>query len=264
MAPQKLQLLSWVGVLVSIGIGLLGLSDRYASTSSRIALGSALAGLVAVIIWRSRAKARLQEERDAARLQDLKRHFELVGTPIEIRGSSALAPLLVFGAFALGMLVIAWRDPSVPNIIAAVAMLLCFGFLFPMFLPTIGKPLATIYRDGIEVPACGKLEWSEIEGMGLRTHEAMALEQHFLDLYVPGLADRQDRMHPAYRIFHRLPIPGTRKRSVPVRLVGTEDSPKIIEQVCRHLWTARTGRSAQWNALMRERDFEKLRQRTSS
>ena len=238
MAQKKLKHLTWLGALISIGVGLVGLSDGYASTSSRIALGIALAGLVAVLAWHSRAEARLQEERDAARLTDLKRHFELVGTPIEVRGSSALAPLLIFGAFAIGMLVIAWRDPSVPNIVGAVGLLVCVGIFVPFFLPSVGRPLATIYREGIEVPACGKLEWSEIEGMSLRTHSAMTLEQHFLDLDVPGLADRRDRMHPAYRIFHRLPIPGTRQRSVQVRLVGTEDSPKTIEQVCRHLWAA--------------------------
>src|SRR5512138_3879490 len=165
MTREKLRRISWLGALISIGIGLLGLSDRYTSTSSRIALGIALAGLVAVLTWRSRVEARLNEERDAARLQDLKRHFELVGTPIEVRGANALAPILVFGAFAIGMLVIAWRDPSVPNIVGAVGLLVCVGVFVPLFLPSVGRPLATIYRDGIEVPACGKLEWSEIEGM---------------------------------------------------------------------------------------------------
>src|SRR5512138_1033365 len=136
MTREKLRRISWLGALISIGVGLVGLSDRYTSTSSRIALGIALAGLVAVLTWRSRAEARLQEERDAARLQDLKRHFELVGTPIEVRGSNALVPILVFGALAVGMLVIAWRDPSVPNIVGAAAMFLLVGLLFPMFLPT--------------------------------------------------------------------------------------------------------------------------------
>lgn len=240
---KKLRLGSWLGALISIGVGLVGLSDRYTSTSSRIALGIALAGLVVVLSWQSRVKARFKEERDAARLQDLKRHFELEGTPIEVRGSSALAPILVFGAFAVGMLVIAWRDPSVPNIVGAVGLLVCVGVFVPLFLPSVGRPLATIYRDGIEVPACGKLEWSEIEGVDLRSHSALTLEQHFLHLEVPDLAARRERMHPAYRIFHRLPIPSTR-RSVQVRLVGTEDSPKVIEQVCRHLWAAQRGQKA--------------------
>lgn len=243
MTQKKLKLLTWLGALISIGIGLLGLSDGYASTSSRIALGIALAGLVAVLTWQSRAEARLNEKRDAARLQDLKRHFEHVGTPIEVRGSNALAPLIVFGAFAVGMLVIAWRDPSVPNIVGAVGLLVCVGVFVPLFLPSVGRPLATIYRDGIEVPACGKLEWNEIEEMDLRSHSALTLEQHFLHLDVPDLAARQDRMHPAYRIFHRLAIPSTR-RSVQVRLVGTEDSPKVIEEVCRHLWAAQRGQKA--------------------
>jgi len=187
----------------------------------------------------------------------LQRQVETTGDPVVVKGSGAVMLLVLVGLLAIGCIYAAIVDPGVGVLAAAFFIALLAGLVAFVVWPLMRKPAVSIRVDGIETPTYGLLPWSAIDGMGLReARERGQPPTHFLDLHIVDLPARAAQMHVVIRWIRRFVPSARRAHSVQIRLAGISETPVVIHELCRSLWTARSGLDTVWLASMSEDDFQ--------
>jgi hypothetical protein len=238
-------------------------SGRFDAPIIAILLAGGASGIVLAFVWRLRAQRKadaLQAQRVEARIVELKRELEMLGTPIPIKGASGLWFVALLATVAAVTCHLAWIEPSTGKVVASIFLILLTSMMALVIWPMIGQPVLTIRREGLHTPSYGLIAWAQIEGMHLREikHKG-ATVNHFLDLLVPDLVAHRTQFHAATRILHQLIRLGRSRRLVQIRLAGTTEPPQVIYRLCRGLWTARTGKDTFWYAGISEKHFDDLR-----
>jgi hypothetical protein len=215
-------------------------SGRFDAPIIAILLAGGAIGLVLAFVWRRRAQRKadaLQVQRDEARIVELRRELEMLGTPISIKGASGLWYVALLAMVAGVTCHLAWIEPTVGRVSASIFLILLTSFLALSIWPMIGRPVLTIRREGLHTAAYGLFSWAQIEGMNLREMKSKGeTVHHFLDLYVPGLKEHPAQFHAATRLLHRLTRFGRRRRELQVRLAGTsENSAGDLQALSRTL-----------------------------
>ena len=263
MTSAKIWLVCSVGLLAALTMFVIA---GVAGVGRPIAMLLVVAGIATVayaFVWRHRAEkiaANAQRERDATRVHQLKQQLDTSGGAVIVKGSSARMLLVLVGLLALGCAVAAVVDPGVGALAAAIFIALLAGLVALVIWPMLGKAAIAIRSEGVETPAYGLLPWSAIDGLGLReAREKGAPVMHFLDLHVVDLPARAEQMHAVVRWIRKLVPSARRAQSVQVRLAGISETPAVVYELCRSIWSARTGLDDVWLASMSEEEFQALR-----
>ena len=217
------------------------------STPVRAVLASVgILGSIVVYTWSRQVGARAileKQERDQARFEELRREFDVLGTPLEVKGSTGLSLSLFLTVSAAGTVYFAWTQQTIEAIVLACMMVPIAFFLTLATLPLIGKPVITIRRDGIGTSAYGFLFWHEIDHISLQALNSKGPPvPHLLRFNVPALQERISRGHPVMRLLLRL-RPRAQRTLVLLRLTSTSESPQVIYDLCLHLWSKVTERA---------------------
>ena len=142
------------------------------STPVRSVLASVgILGFIIVYTWSRQLGARAileKQKRDEARFEELKREFDILGTPLEVKGSTGLSLSLFLTLSAAATVYFAWSQQTIEVIVLACMMVPIAFFLTLATVPLIGKPVITIRRDGIDTAAYGFLLWNEIDHISLQ------------------------------------------------------------------------------------------------
>ena len=199
-----------------------------------------------------------KEEREAEQLATLKQQITLTGEPVPVRASHGIVFLVLLTCVAIWCARTAIVSPGFASIGAfAFAALLTFGFA-SIYIPRIGKPALTIRRDGIEVPMLGFFAWDEIESIGLQKYTYHGLKSYSLDLYVPSLHRREDRLHPLQRFVRGSLLRGSGGSFVVTHLHSSSLPPAVVHALCYDLWKQRTGKSKKWSSVLSEEQIEEF------
>ena len=210
------------------------------STALRAALASiGVLGFIAVYNWSRQISARAildKQQRDNARFEELKREFAVLGTPLEVKGSTGVNLSLFLIVSAAGTVYFAWNQRDIEAIILACMMVPIAFFLTLATVPLIGKPVITIRRDGVDTPAYGLIAWHEIDHISLQALNSKGPPvPHVLRFTIPALAERISQAHPIMRLLYRM-RPHARRTLVILRLTSTTESPSVIHELCLYLW----------------------------
>lgn len=221
------------------------------------------AGLLTVVttLWYRRAmpaaEAR-EEAQQAEQLATLKQQLTLTGEPILVQASSGILFLTLLAAVLIYSAGAAFVRPNAFSIGVLVFMLFVTAGLALIYVPRIGKPALTIQPEGLEIPVMGLFRWDEIESVGLQTHTTRGATTHSIDLYVPQLRDRENRLHPLLRLARRAFL---REGSdfVAIHLLHPSLPAPLVHALCYDLWKDRTGRSKAWTSAISADHIEEVR-----
>jgi hypothetical protein len=75
---------------------------------------------------------------------------------------------------------------------------------------------------------------------------------HRLEILVPKLHERRQKMALGTRMVHGMLMWGRARNVVMIPLRKASEHPEVIESVCRSLWTKSTGRSHIWSRFVPE------------
>jgi hypothetical protein len=94
---------------------------------------------------------------------------------------------------------------SLTFILGAVLCTVLVGFAALWTLPTVGRPVLIVTRDGVQPAGYGVLPWSAIQGIDLtEIRHRYGKSGHLLHLYVPDLRERLTGAHGLIRLMHSL------------------------------------------------------------
>ncbi len=237
----------FIGVAVAIAVAmfLAAMSTAFDRRESlALVLGAAVLA-VAATLWYRRAMA-AAEAREEARQPDqlaaLKQQLALTREPIAVRAASGVLFLALPACVAVYYAGLALVHPDLGSILGlALGLFVTVGFGL-IYGPRIGKPALTIRPDGIEAPVIGCFAWNEIESIGLQTYTSQGATTHSLDLHVPRLRDREERLRPLQRLARRAFLRAG-SNVVAIQLVQPSLPPTLVHTLCHDLWKQATGRS---------------------
>jgi hypothetical protein len=225
-----------------------------------LVLGGCILSVAAILWyrrWKAAAEAR-EQTRQAEQLATLKQQINLTREPISVRASSGILALVLLTGVTIYCAVTAFVDPGVVSIVVFAFILLATVGLALIYVPRIGKPALTIRPDGLEVPVVGFFRWDEIESVGLQIYTSKGATTHSLDLYVPQLREREDRLHTLLRLARRALLRGGRNFVV-IHLVHPSLPATLVHALCYDLWKERTGKSRTWTSILSAEDLEEMR-----
>jgi len=228
--------------------------------SLALVLGAAILA-IATTLWYRRAMpaAETREEaRRAEQLETLKQQITLTRQPIPVRTSSGVLFLSLLGCATAYFAWTAWVSPGAVSILLFAFTLAVTVGLALLYAPRIGKPALTIRADGLEVPVVGFFRWDEIESVGLQTYTSRGATTHSLDLYVPQLRQREDRLSPLLRLARRAFLRAG-GNFVVIQLLRPSLPPALVHSLCYDLWKQATGRSKAWTSLVSADHLEEVR-----
>jgi hypothetical protein len=208
MTSRTIALIFWLAVGACAALIIAAVSGRFDAPIIAILLVGGSVGLALAFVWRRNAQRRAdveQVQRDEARIVELRRELEMLGTPIAIKGSSGAWLVALLALLTAAICYMAWIEPGVGSVSASIFLASLTFFLALAIWPLIGQPVLTIRREGLHTASYGLLGWAQIEGMNLREIKSKgATVHHFFDLYVPDLEEHQAQFHAATRLLHRL------------------------------------------------------------
>ena len=212
-------------------------------------VGLASFGSIALLYWFDRdydkkVKARKDAE-DEKRLSDLSRRKGQKDV-LEVSGSSHLA--LALSATAMGALVIYLFIPFPNAIYISVGILmLAMGCLVLLgAIPAVGKPIITISGAGFKTPLTPLLTWDLVNGI----HLQKITMRHGIVYRLVFRIETLQQLMPGFGMFHRLLYrfrSQAGKAMFHVALKETAETPDFIYKLARQYWTAKTGRTHDWN-----------------
>jgi hypothetical protein len=251
----------WVAVAIAVTMFFAASStafDRHESLA--LALGAAVVAIVTTLWYRRAmpaAEAR-EEARQADQLATLKQQLALTREPIAVQASSGVLFLTLLVCITVFCAGTAFARPGVGSILALAFSLFVTVGLGLIYVPRIGKPALTIRADGIDVPVVGFFGWDEIESIGLRAHTSRGATTHTLDLYVPRLRDRENRLHPLQRLARRAFLRGGGDFVV-IQLLHPSLPPALVHTLCYDLWKQATGRNKTWTSAISANHIQDMR-----
>jgi hypothetical protein len=230
------------------------------SESLALVLGAGLLTVVTTLWYRRAmpaAEAR-EEARQAEQLATLKQQLTLTREPILVQASSGILFLTLLVAVLIYCAGAAFVSPSAFSIGVLVFILFVTAGLALIYVPRIGKPALTIRPEGLEIPVVGLFRWDEIESIGLRSYTSKGATTHSLDLYVPQLRVREDRLHPLLKLARRALLRGG-GNFVVIHLLRPSLPATLVHTLCHDLWKERTGKSRTWSSVLSAEDIEEMR-----
>ena len=165
---------------------------------------------------------------------------------VEVSGSTGLAIALI--ALSIGGVIIYLFIPF-PNFwaMAGGAGMVAIGCLLLLqALPSLGKPVLALSREGFKTPLTPLVPWAAVDGIHLRHYVMRHGEIYQLVFLIEALP----KILGAFGLFHRITHmfrSKARRKQFEVRLTDKSQSPEFIEKVARSYWKARTGNDYGWN-----------------
>jgi len=180
---------------------------------------------------------------------------------VEITGSSGLLPGLGAAAFAAFSTYLAYREPDPVSVACAVFFVLLTAILLPPGLAQLGRPLLRITRHGMEVGLYGTYAWHEIAGIDVQEIRHRGIRAGYqLILYVPDLGKFLDRMHPTVKLWYARFRFGESRNRLQLILSNLSESPEVIGDLLRSLWSKATGKPPIWSSLIPEKHWRTIQQ----
>lgn len=216
--------------------------------------GVALLAILLAVFWRARALRGLREQEEANSAEHhaaLKREVLVSGGAIAINGATGLWPWLAAVVFDAALVSGAVSTHGIVLVPAAALVTLALVPVSLLLLPTIGKPVLTLTREGAQPAGYGVLPWSAVHGIDLtRIYGRGRVISHVLHLFVPDLRAHLSGAHGFIRLLHSILRYRRFSTIVAVRLRGTSESPELVERLCRDLLKAATNRDPIWSSYL--------------
>jgi hypothetical protein len=262
MSVSAVKALLWLASAAALTMLVATASAAFDRTESLALCLGACVLIVGAVLWYRRvipeAEAREQQRQDQQRIA-LKQQLGLTGEPILVKASSGLPVVVLLACVTIFCGRAAFTNPGIASIsLFAVTVLLTLGIAL-IFLPGIGRPALTIRPDGLETAVLGLFRWEEIESIGLQRYTSKAVTSYSLDLYVPQLRVREDRLHPVLRAARRTLLRGSRPNFVVIHLALPSLPATLVHALCHDLWKERTGRSRVWTSVLGEHRIAQMR-----